>query len=269
MRNGTTLVVDLRSTTEVPAFYRGVYERELMRTCIAMLDADKVFVDAGANIGFYTTAGAKMIADTGGKGIVHAFEPHPGNFARLAHNVTINSLSKHCVLHPCGLSDCETDVDLVLREDFKLGSRSGNASIATSASLDRGYERIRIKVSPLDRIWCAHALFDQGRVSFVKVDVEGHEDFFLRGAQAVLNTDRPIILLEINQPYYKARGVDVDATIGAAVPANYRTCLFRGKRVLSASRLSEAGRVGNVFLVPCERLEWVRERCPAFRGLKA
>ena len=262
MQNGTTLTVDLRSSTELSAFYRGVYERELMPICTSLLDPDAVFIDVGANIGFYTTAAGKLICQSRGSGIVHAFEPHPGNFARLAHNVSTNSLTERCMLHECGLSDADAEMELVLRDDFKSGSTSGNASIATSVGFDGGFERMRIEVTPLDRFWSANGLCGRRRVSFIKVDIEGHEDFFLRGARAVIESNRPIMLLEINQPYYRARGVDVDTVVGAALPENYGLFVSRGKVLKSLRKLSEAGRVGNVLLIPCERLEWARERCP-------
>ena len=42
----------------------------------------------------------------------------------------------------------------------------------------------------------------------VKIDIEGHEDFFFRGAEKTLRDSRPTVLMEVNIAFYKARGVD-------------------------------------------------------------
>lgn len=51
---------------------------------------------------------------------------------------------------------------------------------------------IRVRVARLDDFAFS------GRISFAKIDVEGHEEAVLRGATAILRTHRPAIYVESN-----------------------------------------------------------------------
>lgn len=57
-----------------------------------------VVVDVGANIGAFTVLAAKAGA------LVHAFEPHPGNRARLEHHVGLNGVTDRVRVHPLAVA---------------------------------------------------------------------------------------------------------------------------------------------------------------------
>lgn len=98
------------------------------------------------------------------------------------------------------------------------------------------------------------------KVDIIKIDIEGHEDFFLRGAQTTVETLRPAILMEVNKPYYRARGVELDRLFLPLIPPNYS--LFRQNRNqwIPYSSFDECQELDNVFLIPRERLELARYR---------
>ena len=48
------------------------------------------FVDVGANAGYYTIIGSRLVGE---KGKVYAFEPEPAMFALLEKNVRLNGLT--------------------------------------------------------------------------------------------------------------------------------------------------------------------------------
>jgi FkbM family methyltransferase len=70
-----------------PAVALGTYETPVQHRLAAMLDSGSVFYDVGANIGFYTVLGARLVGDGGA---VYAFEPVPDNAAVLRRNVAAN-----------------------------------------------------------------------------------------------------------------------------------------------------------------------------------
>ena len=105
MKDGTRLLVDLRSRTELDPYYRGQYDPVYVATLRKLVNPNLVFLDVGANVGFYTTAIANQIRAQGGSGSVVAFEPVESNYARLRDNVERNGLSAVCTLLQVALSD--------------------------------------------------------------------------------------------------------------------------------------------------------------------
>lgn len=253
MKDGTVLRIDLRSNTELYAKYLGTYDTRFVELVKAIIDPSRDFLDVGANVGFYTVSLATFLRRVGQGGHVFAFEPHEGNYQRLLENIVINQLEDTAHAHQLGLSNIAGKADLTLREDFANGSSTGNAAIAINAQFDREFPTMSIPLARLDE--SRHLLRDGGRcVDFVKVDIEGHEDYFLEGAAETLNQARPVILMEINKPYYTARNVALDVRFLPLLPDRYvilRRLRSAWQRIQS---LTECGELDNVVLVPEERL---------------
>lgn len=158
--------------------------RHLFRT------GDRV-VDVGGNRGVYSYYCWRLGAR------VEIFEPNPTCVAFLEPWV-----SKHAGvnLHRIGLSD-------------KLGSAELHIPIDTagvehdaSASLEKhnfGKQRAQlISLAPLDDFFLQD-------VSFIKIDVEGHESSVLRGASKTLMSSRPAMLVEVEQRHLSTPIEDV------------------------------------------------------------
>lgn len=258
MRDGTSMLVDLRTMTEVGAYYTGKYDADLINPIKSLLSADSCFLDVGANIGFYTIAIAASLRSRNGSGKVLAFEPFEGNYQRLLENIALNGLEKYCSPYKIGLSDTAVASELTLREDFRQGSGTGNAAIPTHPQFDEGFKRVAIKLDRLDDIWKD---FEKGTavIGLIKMDIEGHEDYCLKGAQKTIRSHRPIILMEVNKPYYAARGVELDRTFAGLLPEHY--CIFRqhGAVWLRSTSFNECRNLDNVFLIPAEKLEQCRK----------
>lgn len=153
MKDGTTIIVDLRSHTESDAYYRGEYDRDLLSTIFSIIDPNAVFLDVGANIGFYTIALSNFFRKHNTSGYVISFEPLSSNYVRLAANIKNNSLENWCSIYNIGLSSISKTENLILREDFLRGSMTGNASVETNENFDRGFIKIPIKLDRLDIFW--------------------------------------------------------------------------------------------------------------------
>lgn len=222
MRDGTRMRLDLRSQTEWYAFYSGHYDDAsiaLIRKLLMQLDGD--FLDVGGNIGMYAVRVAKGL-DAEQRSL--CFEPMPDNAARIRENARLNAIEDRVEVQQIALSDAEGETELVLREDFEMGSATGNASIAISEDADGRFRKIPVPTRRFDDV-----LAKMGKVKFpvAKVDIEGHEDFFLRGATEWLHRDRPIILTEINNWFYEKRGTTSSAVFAPSLPEGYETALLR------------------------------------------
>jgi FkbM family methyltransferase len=253
MQNGTSMQIDLRSHTEYRAHYSGSYDVHLLNTVISVLEPNDVFVDVGANIGFYSVAIANYFSQQRAGGKVVAFEPLGTNYQRLLSNLDLNDLQSWCAVYQLGLSSQSGEADIVKREDFSSGATTGNASIAIDKDFDAGFESELIQLNTLDAV-CDELLIDRPRIEFVKVDIEGHEDLFLEGANRTLNEHRPTLLMEVNKPYYDVRQVDFDPRFTALLPADYHKYAYRQGFWKELDSFRDCMAIDNVLLIPAEKV---------------
>ena len=188
----------------------GVFEPEERRILQHELAAADVFVDIGANIGFYT-----CMARQAGKQVV-AFEPLHANLRLLFANLEAN-----------GWGDVEVwPVALASRPGMLTlyGASTGASLVSGWAGMPEAY-RTTVSVAKLDDV--IGSRFD-GKRMLIKMDVEGAEYGVLQGAGAVIaRTPRPTWLIEItltiNRPEKNAQFL-----------STFEMFLDRGYRVLTA-----------------------------------
>lgn len=144
-------------------------------------------VDVGANLGLYTALLSECVGD---EGSVTSLEPIPVTFELLASNVRANDLVNVRLL-PFAASDEVADRTMSVptydagHDNYymaRLGPVSGEDA-----------PRFQVRCRPLDRLLGDHTR----RVAFIKIDVEGHEEACLRGADALLRRDHPALLVEV------------------------------------------------------------------------
>lgn len=253
MEDSTFITVDLRTNTEMDAYYRGKYDSKLMAILRTLLNPRFCFLDIGANIGFYTIAIGAFIKSKNAAGHVIAFEPFEGNYIRLTENIKINDLNNYCSELKIGLSDKASDSVITLREDFEHGSQTGNAAIPTQEEFDQGFRQVPIRLERLDQVWPRFG-DKYEKIDIIKLDIEGHEDFCLRGGLHIIQTHRPTILMEVNKPYYVARGVDIDEVFLDLFPDFYSIYHEVEGKWQQIDSLNECTTIDNIFIVPREKL---------------
>lgn len=158
---------------------RGFEEREfslLPQLCLP----HSTVVDVGANFGmasYWLTRLAQRCV---------AFEPIP----RLARALQ-RGFGSSIELHNVALSDSRGEAELIIpRISPGLSTIETNNSLSPRAL--RGAERIVVQKHLLDE-------FALTNVSFIKIDVEGHEEAVLRGADSLLRRERPSLLIELEE----------------------------------------------------------------------
>lgn len=243
MRLGYRMRIDLRSYTEVFAYYTGRYDTELITQALRLMPAGGVAVDVGANVGFWAVPFAQ-------RGIVHAFEPVPSNAARLAENAALNGVTDRLRIHEVALSDHAGSAAITLREDFSRGATTGNAALAIDHDDDR-FPLLTVELDTLDSLASGLGL---DRIDVMKVDIEGHEDSFLRGARGTVAHARPTIFIEWNRGYYDRRHVDPTALVTDALAGLdyvYLRCI-EGKRWELIPGFESPKRLDNLIIAPRE-----------------
>jgi FkbM family methyltransferase len=147
-------------------FTPGYYEHEERELLPRVLREDSIFVDIGANTGFYSLFSARFI--TAPKGRILAFEPNPIVFTRFRLNLRFNGLDSRIEAFPIGLADRAGEFEL--RYD---PGQLGGASMAVSA----GTLRVKVPCRPLVEVLREREVT---RISVLKIDVEGFEATVLK-----------------------------------------------------------------------------------------
>jgi FkbM family methyltransferase len=147
-------------------------EPHVRRVIEARLPKGGTFVDAGANIGFYSVLAARLVGTTGR---VIAFEMMPDTAAILRHHVALNAAERIEIVENA-LSDRNGEMVTASVEPGK----HGQASIIASVSPD-GRVAIEVATVTLDT-----ALAGSGPIDVLKMDLEGAEHLALMGADEIL-----------------------------------------------------------------------------------
>jgi FkbM family methyltransferase len=224
MRDGSFMNVDLRSATEWSCFYTGEYDSYL-GSIVPLLEEKCTILDVGANVGFWTIPLARHVQKLGG--ICYAFEPVPGNYERLTQNICRNGLKEIVRSFPLALGEKSDEITMMF--DSSDGALTGNAARVPHAAYEDG-QRERTPVSAnlrrLDDLVSEIGL-DALPCVFMKVDIEGSEPFFLRGAVEFIHKHQPSILIEINRPWLIRNGVGIQDYLQVLSPDKFRMFLWR------------------------------------------
>lgn len=245
------MLLDLRVPEQREAWRTGSYEDRTLALGKRLIPDEGIFVDVGANIGFYTCGLGFDLARRGGR--VFAFEPVASNRRRLAHNIRLNRLEGTVTVLPWALG--VEPGRLVMRRP-PVGDASNAVGENVFSPWDRdnverdGWLREEVIVLPLDE-WSS----ELPRCDVVKIDAEGADLLVLRGASRTLGRFRPAVLAEFNPYWMRQIGQDVEDVRRFAREVGYRILRLFGDRFLPLPphHADSDEEVPNYVLVPEER----------------
>jgi FkbM family methyltransferase len=164
-----------------------------------LLKPGDVAIDVGANIGTHAVFFGQRV---GTEGRVYAFEPQGMLFRWLSDNVALNQLS-NVVLFPMAVGRTPGTIG-VPEVDYGRAGNFGGLSLPTMQSATPRIDSV--PVTTLDQLARDH-LAPTGRpCKVLKIDVEGMELDVLEGGRALIESQRPFIYLENNDPA-RSKGV--------------------------------------------------------------
>ena len=214
------------------------------------------YLDAGANTGLFSLMAAALAPEK----TIHAFEPLRAISDVFLHNLALNpNLAARIILHRVALSDATGEA--VFHETV-----NPHGLYSTSSSLDEAFSRqhgktrqLRVPAMTLDDWTGRHGVTS---ISFVKVDVEGHETAVIRGAIGTVKSLRPVIGVEL------LGAADFDYLTGFLAAHDYLDCVLRPDAISFGRKPEFVSDGWNHVLVPRERLELARQ-CAREAGLRA
>jgi FkbM family methyltransferase len=183
------LKIEISSASSVNSFIEGApIDTPAMRALEKLVHPSCCVIDVGANVGIISLALSRL---AGKAGTVHAFEPVPEALELLRRNVVRNNCV-NVTVYDCALSNQQGQVVFYdagpgKSEVSSLRPRPGHQITVQAATLDSLMEKLRA-------------------VSVIKVDVEGAEYPVLDGARALLDRDKPHLVVEVSDKWSQSLG---------------------------------------------------------------
>lgn len=149
---------------------------ELVKGKVALKNKD--FIDAGAFIG----DSALVLSEYTDKRI-YSFEANPENIDLLQKTIELNGLTNVAVIQKA-LYSSETELE------FNINSSASSLNRLSGVTYN---ETIKVPTVTLDKFVAENNL----NVGLIKVDLEGAEQEFLKGAEQTIRNQKPVLLLSI------------------------------------------------------------------------
>lgn len=181
----------------------GQFETDLTNYFLRHLKPDSHCIDVGSNFGYFTCLMARYCPD--GRVLGVEADRKIADLAR--DNLFINGLYGSADVICAAASDSTAELTL-----YRRTSRSGNTSIVnvgtalTTALCEPPAEPFTVASTRIDDLGDRM----QGRVNFIKIDVEGAEPLVLAGARDTIRRNRDIsIVMEWSPGQIQAAGFDL------------------------------------------------------------
>jgi FkbM family methyltransferase len=137
-----------------------------------------LFLDVGANLGFYSVMASKVL---GTRGCVVSIEPDPIYFSFLKTNISSNSCH-NAELHRIAAWDSSDSLWLTPHQ-------FGISGVDSSVSQTESSEKFKVNAMPLDDI------LEDRIPTMIKVDVEGAEKHVFKGLERTLRDSENVTLI--------------------------------------------------------------------------
>ena len=212
------------------------YEKEL-KIIDKFADKSKDALDIGVYRGVYSYKLSKNFKN------IHSFEPNPLLFPYL--NKNLKKIIKNIKLYNFALSDTNGEAQLklplrsksIFKDNIEELFQLGAATMHPNNNISK-YKKIPIQTRKLDDISISN------KVGFIKIDVEGHEKNVIKGGKTLINKNRPVMLIEIEERHTNK---PVKETINFISEMNYECFYLFESKLINIKNLDDKS-VGNNFI---------------------
>lgn len=165
-------------------FWYGYYEKELRELLKKIVKPGDVFLDLGANVGYFSL----LVANNFPSVKVISFEPVKALFQFMKENISLNNLKN--------ISAINTAVGEKNEEKELFVSSPNNAGMSSFHQPENySGKKERVKVVAIDDWFKTSGL---PKIDLIKIDIEGSELAALKGMKEVLRDQKPVLIIEVN-----------------------------------------------------------------------
>ncbi len=173
------------------ALYFGIHDTVDFdrRMLYSLIKKDFVCFDIGANIGETTLNFARLAPD----GKVYSFEPVPFLFQRLKTNTGLNNF-QNISLYNIAVSD--------KKEELFFDKPGNNNSSGISMNKEKSSTSACVQSTTIDSFVNENNIH---KIDFIKIDVEGFENYVINGGSNTFKNMKPVLFIEIDNRYLKPK----------------------------------------------------------------
>jgi FkbM family methyltransferase len=219
--SGEYICVDTNSLDSIDYLLGWEMEAHFLPVFRSFLTSSSVVLDIGANFGLYTATSATFVKD---HGHLYAFEANPHTFELLRRTLYANRLAHRSNV---------TAVNALVGD--RAGRRMlhylpeflGGATVTDVGQWGAAKRSVEVDTITIDQFLPSHMAVD-----LVKIDIEGHEPFAIRGMRDTISRSPNIrIFLEFVEAFLAAT-ISADQFTEEIHSLGFRIC-----RILPGSRL--------------------------------
>jgi FkbM family methyltransferase len=218
--------LNLYESVQRSIFYFGDCESDVSNAIKRILNKGDIFIDIGSNVGYYSLLASSLVGKTGK---VYSIEACKETHTLLKNNITLNKL-KNIKIENLAVSDSRKKMKMYhsrkyfdVRNPNMYGNNQGANSLFyfnTYIDKSRFKNEIlgkKINVPEKDRLESYEIVqtdtFDNivkrnniTNIKLIKVDIEGSEYMFLKGASKTLELQKPFVIMELHEPLLRNAG---------------------------------------------------------------
>ena len=211
---GGMLFVDTRDALLAPSLLlQGLWEPDVTKWLTSTLKPGDVFVDIGANVGYFSLLASSLVGPNGG---VVAVEAHPRMAELLRRNIVANRIGAS-TWHRAAWSHREL-LTFHMRTNFAANSSAGSLDSASLADLGDTEELTEVQGVPVDDL-----LDHMHRIDVIKIDVEGAETRVMQGLTRTIAANPEVtIMFEWSPGQMKMLSDDPQDLISAFTDLGFR-----------------------------------------------
>ena len=173
----------------------GVWETFVDNVMSALAQPGGVFLDVGANMGYYSIKIGGIVGPTGK---VFSFEPNPDLFEVLSDNIHINGYTSRARYFNAAAGDAPGVSTLLFERRYPGGGQVGLGAEYEGPQ----HTRVDVQVLRIDDV-----VPEDVSADLIKIDVEGFEPLVLRGMKALLaRSPNAAIVTEVSYPAWEKFG---------------------------------------------------------------
>jgi FkbM family methyltransferase len=197
--NGLTYVGNGGSNLDLIVLELGYYEPhtiQVLQESARWLSAkghSNTYLDIGANVGLHTLAMSPLVNK------VIAVEPYPVVLSTLHQHISLNKLTNVEVLE-LGFGNKNDKLKFVAPPDKDIGIGTFSTDVYDNNPFFKNRHHKTLESSELyfDIVPGDTVLKDQA-IDILKVDIEGYERYALEGLKEVLQKNKPVVVMKLNQ----------------------------------------------------------------------
>ena len=205
-------------------YFFGNYDPEMTSVVKHLVKPGDHVWDVGTERGWFTLLMASIV---GMNGKVDSFEAFPPTVEKLKNNVELNKFS-NVRINSAGVSEKKGKMWFVPPSDTVTSNISFLENCNGVGYLTEDFQEgaLEIPTLSLDDYYREHV---KGRVSFIKMDIEGAELSALKGAIEMLKKDRPVLGIEFNRQTAIRAGNSVEEVYAFLQALGYKFYYFYDK----------------------------------------